>query len=395
MTEKRTTYIAVAIVAVLVVAVLVAAFVLPKEGEASGYTIKANVNKDCTGTPFYVGQQIGYFEAYGINFVDQGALDYSLQPTALASGQDDIYDGHPITIINLIQGGAKVKGVVMSGYEPDDGNVSKQHMHWLVKGDSPYNTIDDLFTKLDRKPVIAVLAQGICADLETMVLLDNAGYSPDQYEIKKLADPYQEAALLNGEIDVAVLHPPFYAAAEEHGGVRVLATSMDTLGQFAGTSFLVFTEDFIEKNPESVRQFIKAYKDSQRWANDHQEEAGRLTADTIGLTSAVPHWYSYNGTITDADIQPWIDAMEKFGLIPEGAFEPSDLYTTEFSDLWTDPVAPQPLNPFNSPTNRDHGWLNETAGLIAPISSFVEEVLVHADHHSIDEAVVPTIARER
>ncbi|MDR0523223.1 MAG: ABC transporter substrate-binding protein [Candidatus Methanoplasma sp.] len=358
MAEKKTIAIALALVAVLAIA-SIAAVSLRGDGGSSGYVIKANINKDCTGTPFYVGTDIGYFEAYGIDFRDQGALDYGLQPAALISGQDDIYDGHPITIINLLKAGAKVKGVVMSGYEPDDEALDKQHMHWLVdatrKDGKVINTIDDLLA-LGHKPKVAVLAEGVCADLETLVWLDKNGYDSSRFEIVVLSDPYQEAALQNGSIDVAVLHPPFYAAAEEHGDVKVIATSMDTLGKYAGASLLVFTEKFIRENPESVRQFIKAYKDSERWSNDHNDEAGRLTADTIGLSSAVPHWFSYSGAIADSDLQPWIDAMVKFGLLQPGEFKASDLYTTEFSDLWAEPSAPQPLNPFGSETNKRYGW---------------------------------------
>ncbi|MDR3206640.1 MAG: ABC transporter substrate-binding protein [Candidatus Methanoplasma sp.] len=365
MTEKKTVAIAVAVVAILVVAAVLVVFALPGGNTSDGYTIKANVTKDCTGTPFYVGTDIGYFDAYNIDFRDQGDLAYGLVPAALIGGQTDIYDGHPITIINLLKSGAKVKGVVMSGYEPDDGDVAKQHMHWLVDATRTdgkvINDIDDLLT-IGHKPKVAVLAEGVCADLEVQIWLTNNGYNLSDFEIIVLSDPYQEAALQNGSIDVAVLHPPFYSAAEEHGDVTVIATSMDTLGQYAGVSLLVFTEKFIEEHPDSVREFIKAYKAAQRWSNDHQVEAGKLTADTIGLTSAVPHWFSYTGNITGADIQPWIDAMVEFGLIEQGEFVPSDLFTSEFNDVWGAPTKTEPLNPFNSKTNKDYGWISTIVG---------------------------------
>jgi ABC-type nitrate/sulfonate/bicarbonate transport system substrate-binding protein len=48
-------------------------------------TIKANVNKDCAGTPWFVGEEKGFFKDEGIDFQDQGALDWSLQPAALVT----------------------------------------------------------------------------------------------------------------------------------------------------------------------------------------------------------------------------------------------------------------------------------------------------------------------
>ncbi|MDR2845940.1 MAG: ABC transporter substrate-binding protein [Candidatus Methanoplasma sp.] len=366
MTEKKTVVIAVAAVVILVIAAFLVVFALPGNSDDSDgkYTIKANVTKDCTGTPFYVGTDIGYFDANNINFVDQGELDYGLVPTALLAGRTNIYDGHPNTIINLLQSGAKVKGVVMTGYEPDNlSEIEKLHMHWLVDktrtDGKTITSVAELFEKVS-KPKIAVLATGVCADLEVQILLDKYGKSAvKDYDIIQLTDPNQEAALQSGQIDVAVLHPPFYSAVEGHNDVNVIAVSTDTLGQYAGVSLLVFTESFIADHPDTVRQFIIAYKAAQRWSNDHQVEAGRLTADTIGLDNAVPHWASYSGKITDADLQPWIDALVKFGYLEKDQFKPSDLYTTEFSDLWVQPTKAEPLNPFNSETNAKYKWFDK------------------------------------
>lgn len=351
MASKKILYVAtVAVVLVVVVAFVFVAAFPAKTNATSGFTIKANVNKDCTGTPWYVGVSKGYFVNGNINFVDGGPLDYGLQPAALISGQADIYDGHPNTIINLLESGAKVKGVVMSGAEPEDGNVSFQHMHWLVLENSTYRTVDDLFAN-GHKPKIAILAEGICSDLETIYWLSQHGYSRDKYELVTLSDPLQENALRQGSIDVAVLHPPFYTAAEQHGGVRVLTTSESAFGPAAGISLLVFTEDAIKNKPDAVRAFIKAFKDSERWSNDHPVEAGQLTADTIGLSSSKAHWFSYSGAINDSLIQPWIDAMVAQGIISAGQYVPSDLYTTEFNDTWVNETSPQPLVPFPSTVN--------------------------------------------
>jgi ABC-type nitrate/sulfonate/bicarbonate transport system substrate-binding protein len=256
-------------------------------------TIKANVNKDCAGTPWFVGVQKGYYLANGIDFQDQGHLDWSLQPAALISGQTNVADAHPNTIINLLENGAKVKGVVASGYEPSKENIMKHHMHWLVLNSSSYHTIQDLVAK-GHKPKIAVGSLGICADLENNAWFRQHNLTKDSFEYTIVPDPQQEEALRQGLIDVAVLHPPFYTAAEAHGGVRVIETSYDTLpsdknGSVAGLSLLYFTDDFIKNHPDDVRKFIKAFKEAERWSNDHPNESGELTAKDIGLSTANAH----------------------------------------------------------------------------------------------------------
>ena len=318
-------------------------------GQSSGtpslFTIRANVNKDCSGTPWFVGVQKGFFLAGGINFIDSGALDWSLQPSALISGQTDVYDGHPNTLINLIKAGAHIHGVVEGGAEPNKGQVANYHMHWLVLNSSSYHTIKDLMAN-GHKPKIAVGALGICADEENNNWFRENHFTKDDFEYVIIPDPQQEAALRSGQIDVAVLHPPFFTAAEQHGGVRVITTSYDAFGASAGQSMLAFTDDFIKNHPDAVRAFIKAYKNSERWSNEHPTESGILTAKTIGLANATSHWYSNSGAISDSDIQPWIDGMVADGYLKQGEFKPSDIYTTEFSDTWVNDAAPLPVDPY-------------------------------------------------
>ncbi len=44
--------------------------------------------------------------------------------------------------------------------------------------------------------------------------------------------PYQlSGGMKQGLIDIAVLHPPFYTAAEEHGGVRIIVSSRKVFGE--------------------------------------------------------------------------------------------------------------------------------------------------------------------
>jgi ABC-type nitrate/sulfonate/bicarbonate transport system substrate-binding protein len=316
---------------------------------ASGqYTIRANVDKDCTATPWLVGEQKGFFKANGINFVDSGSLDWSLMPASLVAGKTDVYDAEINALINLRQGGAKVVGVVRSNAEPDPTDtVHSNHMHWLVLNNSLYtpDTIKSLVLS-GHKPKVAVGALGICADLETEAWFRQYNLTKDDFEFVVMPDPDQEAALRQGQIDIAVLHPPFYTAAQQHGGVRVLTTSYDAFGSKGGYSLLVFTEDYIQKNPDAVRAFIKAFKDSERWSNDHPVESGNLLKNDIGLSGAASHYYSYTGAINDSDIQPWIDEMVADGDLKAGEVNASDLYTTEFSDMWVNETTPAPLDPY-------------------------------------------------
>lgn len=331
---------------VVIVIVIIVAFLAfggsalaPK---AANNTVTAAVTKDCAGTPWFVAQEKGYFTKYNVSFKDAGEIAWKDQPAAFAAGQINVYDNHPNSVINLIKAGAKLKGVVVGGAEPTkDGNkVDEDHMHYLVKNDSTLNTAADIKARADsgNKVKVGVGSTGICADLEFNAWLRKNNLTKDDVQYVVLPDPQQEQALSQGQIDVAALHPPFYKKAETDGGVRTLITSYDAFGDAAGLTLVVFTDDYIEKYPGTVRDFINAYKDGERWTNANRDEAGQITAKDIGLpfTSNV-HYYSESGAFNDkvkGYLQQWIDAMVADGYLKQGEIKPEDLYTTEFQDTW-------------------------------------------------------------
>lgn len=329
-----------AAVAVLAIIIIVAAgFIFLNSGnkqvDNEEYKLKASVNKDCTITPWVVGVQKGFFNESGVKFVDVGEIASTQRNNAFVSGQIDVLDADPQDLINLRLAGVPVIAVAQSGDEPPDGNLSKTHMHWLVMENSSIKSISDLTKeKLGHKPKIAVTALGICADTQNNKWFKDNGLSKDDFEYVVIPDPQQEQALRQGLIDVAVLHPPFYFAAEKHGGVRVLTTSQEAFGSAGGNTLLCFTEDFIKEHPETVRKFIKGYKTTEVWSNNNRDEAAIITAKAIGLDEAAAHYYSSNGAVNETQLQVWIDQLVDDGALQPGQIKPGDLYTKEFQDSW-------------------------------------------------------------
>ncbi len=92
-------------------------------------------------------------------------------------------------------------------------------MHWLVKENSSLKGPEDFekFVKDNgRKVKVGVLATGVCADLETNAWLRKNNITPnDTIEYVTLPDNQQEQALLQGDIDIATLHPPFFCKSRK------------------------------------------------------------------------------------------------------------------------------------------------------------------------------------
>jgi len=335
----------ISVLAILVVAILIAVDILPNSSSEDGNTIRANVIKDCSGTPWFVGQQKGYFAHAGIDFKDMGSLDWSLQATALISGQSDVFDCHPNTLINMISYGIKVHAVALSTINRD-ASESEGITHWLVLNESVFNGVQDLVAG-GYRPTVGSSSPGMCMDLEANGWFSQRNLSMDSFNFVVIPDPQLENALRQGQIDVAVLPSSFYSVVEQRGGVKIIGQSENEFGSNAETSLLVFRDDFIASNPDLVRSFIVAFKNAERWSNDHQGESGALTSNTLGLSNVTTHWYSYTGAIDASILQPWIDAMVKSGILEADKIKPSDLYTTQFSDTWINETEPQSLDPYS------------------------------------------------
>lgn len=336
MPDKRTK-IGIAVAAAIIVIALAAngfgLFSQNKGPIAENFTVKASVNKDCSGTPWFVGIEKGFFKDAGINLVDVGEIPAPQRAVALGSGQIDVLDDHPSDLINLLKAGAPITGVAQSGDEPEDGDPRKLHMHWLVLENSSLRKASDILN-MSRKVKVGVLALGTCVDTENNAWIRKNGIPKDKIEYVVLPDPQQEQALRQGLIDIAILHPPFFTAAESHGGVRILTTSKEAFGSAGGMTFLMFGKDFIKNHPEAVRRFIHAYKNAEKWSNVNRDEAAKITSKVIGLDNSTVHYYSDNGVVNMSQVQYWIDSLTTDGVIKPGEYKPENLYTDEFKDVW-------------------------------------------------------------
>jgi hypothetical protein len=119
-----------------VLILLAGAFVLEKitttTAKDETVVVKASVNKDCTVTPWFVGEEKGFFEDGGVDLVDVGQIAAPQRPAAFASGQLDVFDNHPSYLVNFLKAGVPIIAVAHGGDEPTDGDIKKLHMHWLV-----------------------------------------------------------------------------------------------------------------------------------------------------------------------------------------------------------------------------------------------------------------------
>jgi NitT/TauT family transport system substrate-binding protein len=99
------------------------------------------------------------------------------------------------------------------------------------------------------------------------------------------------AALKAGSVDGALLSPPLTALARD-AGFRALITPQSLVIPYQQTG-IATTKDFIDKNRDAVRRFIKAMVEAVHFYKTHKEESLALVAKNLKTNDRVALEESY------------------------------------------------------------------------------------------------------
>jgi ABC-type nitrate/sulfonate/bicarbonate transport system substrate-binding protein len=278
--------------------------------------------------PFIVADIKGFFREEGIKPIFTGAIPAGQHVAAVVARTNDVGERHVNRTIKAIASGAKIKMVVAGT------RSTKQypHMIYMVLENSPIRTAQDMLGKN-----VGVSSIGGCHEYTPYAWLEKElGITDPKNKFTFLAVPggSEELALRQGAVDVyGFMSDPL--DVKSRGGVRALFDDVDIFGDIGGNTPWYFLEDFIEKNPETVRRFVKAIAKTHDWVNAHPDESRAITAkffdvdiDKIGSVYWEPH-----GIIHEDTIQIWIDLMVRYGELTE-PISAKDLYTNEFNEFY-------------------------------------------------------------
>lgn len=302
------------------------------------FEIKTWSRSDCTDAPFIVAERKGFFEEEGIKIVYTGETQPPQRIASILNGNNNVGTAHPNTLAIARQGGAPVRGVARSIIEPPAGmdDIHLQHMWWVTDKNGPYKTWEDIKAATDsgKKVKIQLLLRNACIDFLTDKILEKYGISKENIEYITMPDIEGVLALKQGLVDIITPHPTFYKATEDTGIQNILTTSREVAGENAGTYLYYFSDDFIAKNPEAIKQFVKAIKKAERWANDNPEQTAKWTEEALGVPVQANHFYARNAVIYDDQIKDWIDGSIESGALPSDTkVTVKDIITHDFDQF--------------------------------------------------------------
>ena len=185
-----------------------------------------------------------------------GELDIAAVPANLAS-----------VLYNKTNGGVRVLAVNTLG------------VLYIVNTDGSVAALSDLVGK-----TVYATGQGAAPEYALRYVLTQNGIDPDaDLTIEWKTEPTEVVSLMaTGECTIAMLPQPYVTVAqtkvENVTPVIDITEEWDAIGGdgMCLTGVVIASAEFVEKNPEAVKAFLKEYEASINYANENVSEAAKL-----------------------------------------------------------------------------------------------------------------------
>lgn len=233
-------------------------------GTAEPATVDVGILPYSGMAALYLGQEKGFFEEQNLTLNLTPAQAPAPILAQVISGQQDIGFSTTIAQITAVAEGAKVKAVA-----PVDGVIHQTEPATaiMVGENSDITSVEELEGKK-----VAVPALKSELDLLVQVLVDRAGGDASKVQSVQVPFPEMHAALEAGRVDAIATAEPFQTLASKEGAKILVEPEQEVLPG-ANVTAWVASERFISENPDVVKRFVAAMKESLQYAGEHPDEA--------------------------------------------------------------------------------------------------------------------------
>jgi NitT/TauT family transport system substrate-binding protein len=265
-----------------------------------------------TFLPAWVADQKEFLKEEGITEVKVLAFRGDADVVqALAAGTTHINIASLTGLVTTIQAGQPFRAV-WCGY-----NMAVFEWYGLPK----YKSIAE--TKGGR---YAVSKFGSLTDSLTRYALRSAGLDPDKdVKILQLGGSTQGlAAMEAGQIDAAILPSPQSYMAQEKGFVKLMSQRVQIAPDWP-THVVNTKEDFIAKNPNTIKAFLRATGKAMDWIKANPDEAAQLAHKQLkfkvehcrkAIDETVSGWYP-DGRLPGKGLKIFWDISVEAGEVKE------------------------------------------------------------------------------
>lgn len=229
--------------------------------------------------PIYLGKEKGYFTSRNIDLTLTLAQGGAAIVPAVVSGQYQFGFSNVISLLVSQQNLGPVLKVVSNGNN-STGNPAADFGGVVVKADSTIQSAKDL---VGKKVATNTLKNIVDTSVKELVRKD--GGDPKAVSFVELPFPNMAAALTANQVDAIFVVEPFFSAAKAQGW-RTIATWADVAPNLCVALYFTSTQ-LASRNPDLVRRFTEAMKESLAYADANPNEAKRIIGTYTQITEQV------------------------------------------------------------------------------------------------------------
>jgi NitT/TauT family transport system substrate-binding protein len=279
--------------------------------------IKVGVANDEDFAEGYYAKDKGFFEQAGLDADLTSMANGGALTAAVVSGSLDI-----VTTNSGSMSTAHARGVPLVLLFPAGLYESaKTTAALMVMKNSPIQSAKDLTGKK-----VAMTTLNTLYHVSTRNWIDANGGDSSQVQFIEIPLSIHLIALRDGRVDAAAMVEPWVSPAKPEA--RMLGVPYDSIGKRFMIAGWVTTQDYITRNPATVKAFVSAIRKTADWANTHPAEIPPILARNLKVPleqiTSIPR--ATMGTALDpALIQPVIDAEYRYKLLPK-SFSAAELF---------------------------------------------------------------------
>ncbi len=216
--------------------------------------------------PWWIAQEKGYFEKYNLDVELVDFIQDQDVNAAFASGRMEAANLATHTAIKLYSAGLDLKIVLLEDVSTAaDAILSGQ----------------DISTIAEMKGMQVAYEEGATSDLLLNYALQQNGLSID--DISRVPMPASDAgaALLSGNVGVAVTYEPYISEVmNQNSEIKKLYLASERPGLISDV--LVVSAAFLDKDPDTVRSLLKVWDEAMQFYKENPTEAQAIIATAVG-----------------------------------------------------------------------------------------------------------------
>jgi NitT/TauT family transport system substrate-binding protein len=209
--------------------------------------------------PLFVAAEKGYFKEAGLN-VELVPFNSAMEKdVAMSAGQISGYFGDMITPMVLTANGTLVK--IVATYF----NIKNEQRMFAILAAPKYR----------KKDLQSLASAGIACSSNTMLdylmtkLLGKKGIAANKINLVEVKSiPIRLQMLMSDQVPAAILPEPLVTLAEMKGARAII----DEKGTGMSPTVLVFSDQFLAKNPDTVKAFLKVVQKANDFINQNPDQ---------------------------------------------------------------------------------------------------------------------------